>query len=183
MTALTIWREDAPDAPVLKTADGKEIARALGAVGIRFERWEAAVPLAPDAGQDDVLAAYADQVAALKAEGGYAVADVVRLPRGTPDTAPMRQKFLSEHTHSEDEVRFFVEGSGAFYLRIGGSVHQVICEAGDLLSVPAGTRHWFDMGPDPHFCAIRLFTDPAGWVADYTGDDIADRFPKLDLAA
>jgi len=183
MTHLTIWREDAPDAPITRTTDGAEIARALGAVGIRFERWAANAPLAADADQEAVLAAYADQVAALKAEGGYAVADVVRLPRGTPDTAPMRQKFLSEHTHSEDEVRFFVEGSGAFYLRVDGCVHQVICEAGDLLSVPAGTKHWFDMGPDPHFCAIRLFTDPAGWVADYTGDAIADRFPKLDRAA
>jgi 1,2-dihydroxy-3-keto-5-methylthiopentene dioxygenase len=95
----------------------------------------------------------------------------------------MRRKFLSEHIHGEDEVRFFVEGSGAFYLRIGGKVHQVVCEKDDLISVPAGTRHWFDMGPDPHFCCIRLFSNPDGWVAQYTGDAIADRFPRFQLAA
>ncbi len=183
MTSLTIWREDAPATLVQQTGDGAEIAAALAAIGVRFERWTAAVPLPDGAGQDEVLAAYAAEVAKLQAEGGYGTTDVIRLARGTPDTAPMRRKFLSEHTHSEDEVRFFVEGSGAFYLRGNGRVHQVICEADDLISVPAGTRHWFDMGPDPFFCAIRLFTDPAGWVADYTGDAIADRFPKLDSAA
>jgi 1,2-dihydroxy-3-keto-5-methylthiopentene dioxygenase len=95
-----------------------------------------------------------------------------------PEKAAMRTKFLSEHTHSEDEVRFFVEGSGLFSLHIGGSVYLVTCERGDLLSVPAGTRHWFDMGDSPRFAAIRLFLDPSGWVAKYTGDAIADRFPK-----
>jgi 1,2-dihydroxy-3-keto-5-methylthiopentene dioxygenase len=183
MTTLTIWRDDSPARPEAVTDDPAEIARLLGAHGVRFERWAASAALADGAGPDEVLAAYGPEVARLKAEGGYAVADVIRLARGTPDTAPMRQKFLSEHTHSEDEVRFFVEGSGAFYLRLGGKVHQVVCEKDDLLSVPAGTRHWFDMGPDPHFCAIRLFTDPAGWVAEFTGDPIADRFPKYQTAA
>lgn len=183
MTTLTIWRDDAPAKPEIVTSDGAEIARLLNKAGVRFERWKAARPLAPGAGQDEVLAAYAKEVERLKTENGYVTADVVRLARGTPNTEPMRQKFLSEHTHGEDEVRFFVEGSGAFYLRIGGKVHQVVCEKDDLISVPAGTRHWFDMGPDPHFCAIRLFNNPEGWVAQFTGDTIADRFPKYALAA
>jgi 1,2-dihydroxy-3-keto-5-methylthiopentene dioxygenase len=54
------------------------------------------------------------------------------------------------------------------------------CERGDLLSVPAGTRHWFDMGTVPHFCAIRMFGSEAGWVAAFTGDPIAQRFPSFD---
>ena len=182
MTTLTVWRDDAPAKPETVTRDGAEIARLLAAVGVRFERWKAGKALAPGAGQQEVLAAYATEVERLKRENGYVTADVVRLARGTPNTGPMRQKFLSEHIHSEDEVRFFVEGAGAFYLRIGGKVHQVVCEKDDLISVPAGTRHWFDMGPDPHFCAIRLFNNPDGWVAQFTGDGIADSFPKFDLA-
>jgi 1,2-dihydroxy-3-keto-5-methylthiopentene dioxygenase len=183
MTTLTVWREDAPANPETVTSDGAEIARLLKTVGVRFERWRAAAPLAPGAGQDEVLAAYATEIERLKKEGGYVTADVVRLAKGTPNTEPMRQKFLSEHTHGEDEVRFFVEGSGAFYLRLGGKVHQVVCEKDDLISVPAGTRHWFDMGPDPYFCAIRLFNNPEGWVAQFTGDAIADKFPKFALKA
>jgi 1,2-dihydroxy-3-keto-5-methylthiopentene dioxygenase len=183
MTSLTIWHEDTPTTALLQTTDGAAIAKAMASIGVRFERWEATARLPDGAGQDEVLAAYGAEVAKLQAEGGYTTTDVIRLARGTPDTAPMRQKFLSEHIHSEDEVRFFVEGGGAFYLRADGKIHQVICEADDLISVPAGTRHWFDMGPDPFFCAIRMFIDPSGWVADYTGDDIADRFPRLDSAA
>jgi 1,2-dihydroxy-3-keto-5-methylthiopentene dioxygenase len=182
MTRLTIWAEDAPGKPETVTGNASEIKSILGDSGIAFERWTAGATLAPGADQAAVLKAYAKEVDRLRKEGGYAVADVVRLPKGTPNTAPMREKFLSEHTHSEDEVRFFVEGSGAFYLRVGGRVHQVVCEQNDLLSVPAGTRHWFDMGPDPFFCAIRLFTDESGWVARFTGDDIANRFPKYETA-
>ncbi|MEO9170422.1 MAG: cupin, partial [Candidatus Baltobacteraceae bacterium] len=93
---------------------------------------------------------------------------------------PMRKKFLDEHQHVEDEVRFFVEGRGAFYLHAGGRVYQTVCCKGDLISVPAGTKHWFDMGPDPEFTAIRLFINPEGWVANFTGDPIANDYPKLD---
>ena len=96
-----------------------------------------------------------------------------------PDKAALRQKFLNEHTHAEDEVRFFVAGRGLFTLHLGDQVHEVLCEKDDLISVPAGTRHWFDMGPEPYFVAIRVFTNPAGWVANFTGDDIAARFPRL----
>jgi 1,2-dihydroxy-3-keto-5-methylthiopentene dioxygenase len=106
--------------------------------------------------------------------------DVVRIERGAPDTEPIRKKFLDEHRHGEDEVRFFVEGRGAFYLHLNGRVYRVVCTKGDLISVPAGTKHWFDMGADPEFTAIRLFNNPDGWIAAFTGDPIASNFPKLD---
>jgi 1,2-dihydroxy-3-keto-5-methylthiopentene dioxygenase len=179
-STLRVYDETNPAAPLVDTTDRAEIARLLGAAGVRFEQWEANVPLTADADQERVLAAYADDVQRLRDECGYATADVLRLAKGTPNTAPMRAKFLDEHSHSEDEVRFFVEGSGAFYLRIGGKVYQTVCTRGDLIGVPAGTRHWFDMGADPEFTAIRFFTDSSGWVANFTGDDIASRFPRYE---
>ena len=91
----------------------------------------------------------------------------------------LRAKFLAEHTHADDEVRFFVAGSGLFVLHAEGRVYAALCEQDDLISVPAGIRHWFDMGSSPAFTCIRLFNDPAGWVARFTGDDIATRFPTL----
>ena len=96
-----------------------------------------------------------------------------------PQKDEFRQKFLSEHTHSEDEVRFFVAGQGLFSLHIGENVYEVLCSQGDLISVPANTPHWFDMGPEPSFIAIRLFNNPEGWVANFTGSDIADHFNRL----
>ena len=77
-------------------------------------------------------------------------------------------------------ARLFVEGSGCFYLHANGKEFRAVLEAGDYISVPAGMAHWFDMGPEPFFTAIRFFTNPEGWVARFTGDAIADRFPKYE---
>ncbi|MEM6934874.1 MAG: cupin domain-containing protein, partial [Pseudomonadota bacterium] len=97
-----------------------------------------------------------------------------------PDKAAMRERFLAEHTHSEDEVRFFVDGEGLFTLHLNDHVFEVLCQRGELISVPANTPHWFDMGPNPSFVAIRLFNNPEGWVANFTGSDIANRFSRLE---
>jgi 1,2-dihydroxy-3-keto-5-methylthiopentene dioxygenase len=186
MSLLIVFPENDPHARLVETRDPRAITETLQGVGVRFERWEASVPLAPGAGQDEVLSAYRADVERLKREGGYRSADVVRLAPDPDDPAwpdkarAARQKFLEEHTHAEDEVRFFVEGSGIFYLHLAGKVHAVLCERGDLISVPAATRHWFDMGTRPRFCAIRLFTTPEGWVASFTGDGIARSFPDYD---
>jgi 1,2-dihydroxy-3-keto-5-methylthiopentene dioxygenase len=174
---LTVFDEAHPERALTETTDGAEIARLLAEVGVNFERWQAEAELESGASSEAIQAAYASSIARVQAAGGYGTVDVIRLAKGTPDTAPMRQKFLAEHRHTEDEVRFFVEGSAAFYLRLAGKVFQVVCVRGDLISVPAQTRHWFDMGPDPEFCAIRFFNNVEGWVAQYTGDPIALQFP------
>lgn len=178
MSELRIY-PDSPDGEVEVLRDAGAIASTLASHGVLFERWSAEVELPPGAGQDDVLSAYAGPIGRLRSERGYQAADVVRMTPGAPNVAEARGKFLREHTHAEDEVRFFVEGSGAFYLHLERKVFQVICERGDLLGVPAGLRHWFDMGPKPAFTAIRLFTNPEGWAARFTGDEVADRIPRF----
>lgn len=175
MTQLTIYKLDGDR--LLATEDPARIAERLAAIGVRFEQWPSR-QLPADVDQAAVLAAFAPEVARLKTENGYVSVDVIRMTLDHPERAALRGKFLSEHRHSEDEVRFFVEGEGLFTLRNESGVHAVLCQAGDLISVPAGMRHWFDMGPNPHFTAIRLFVDPSGWVANFTGDAIADRFPR-----
>lgn len=180
MTWLKVYAENDGKQPEIDTRDAKQIAAILGAVGVRFEQWKAGVALADDAGQKEVIAAYKKDIERLKAEKGYKAVDVIRLKADNPKKAELRQKFLNEHRHSEDEVRFFVEGDGLFYLHINGKVYATLCERGDLISVPDNTPHWFDMGENPEFCAIRLFTNPEGWVANFTGDAIADRFPTYE---
>ncbi len=61
-------------------------------------------------------------------------------------------------------------------MHVQGRVYDAYCEAGDLISVPANTKHWFDAGERPFFTALRVFTDQAGWVAHFTGDTISSRF-------
>jgi 1,2-dihydroxy-3-keto-5-methylthiopentene dioxygenase len=166
--------------PSLASNNPALIAEALAARGIGFERWPARVELAADAEPAAILAAYAPEIARVQASGTYPTVDAIRMTPDHPERQALRQKFLAEHTHSEDEVRFFVEGQGLFCLHIGEEVLQVRCEAGDFLRVPAGTKHWFDMGATPRFTAIRFFDNPEGWVAQFTGDAIAERFPLLD---
>ncbi|MGC5198008.1 1,2-dihydroxy-3-keto-5-methylthiopentene dioxygenase, partial [Aphanothece microscopica] len=166
--------------PVLRSHDGPTIGAELGRRGIRFERWPARASLPAAADQARILAAYAPEVAQVQAGGSYPTVDAIRLTPDHPERQALRQKFLAEHTHSEDEVRFFVEGCGLFCLHLGQEVLQVVCEAGDWIAVPAGTPHWFDMGPEPRFCALRFFDNPDGWVATFTGDAIAAQYPLLD---
>ena len=179
-STLRVYDENDGAKPLIDTTDRAEIARILGAEGILFERWEAGVPLNAEADQDAILAAYEADIARLKSAYGYTTVDVIRVGPATPNIPALREKFLNEHTHSEDEVRFFVEGGASFYLRLHGKVYQAICTRGDLISVPAHTTHWFDMGPAPAFAAIRLFVNPEGWVANFTGSDIAATFPKFE---
>ncbi len=179
-SSLRVYDDKNAEELLLDTADGDRIAEELAKIGVRFERWAADAELPHGADQENVIGAYRTSVNRLISECGYQSVDVIRLERGTPNTEPMRRKFLDEHAHSEDEVRFFVEGRGAFYLHVNGRVYQTICVKGDLISVPAGTKHWFDMGPDPEFTAIRLFINTDGWIAKFTGDPIASSFPKLD---
>ena len=180
MSRLRVYDQREPTRPIGTLFDHDMIARALGEVGVRFERWEANKPVTPGASQDEVIAAYRDDIERLKKEQGYTAVDVISLASDHPQKDALRQKFLSEHTHSEDEVRFFVAGQGQFTLHIGERIYDELCEKGDLIGVPDGTRHWFDMGPNPNFIAIRLFTNPEGWVARFTGEDIAERFPRLE---
>ncbi len=180
MSVLKVFADTDPSDILLETDAADEIAEVLEGAGVRFERWQANAPVAAGAAPDAVLAAYATDIARLQREGGYVTVDVVSLAPGHPDRAALRQKFLAEHVHGEDEVRFFVDGQGLFSLHIGKRVYEVLCEKGDLISVPAKTPHWFDMGPNPRFVAIRFFNNPEGWVAQFTGSDIAGRFSRLD---
>jgi 1,2-dihydroxy-3-keto-5-methylthiopentene dioxygenase len=182
MTQLIVYSAANPADILLDTQDFDTIAREVAASGAQIERWTAAQPLTPEATSEDILAAYKPEIDRLKTGRGYATADVIHIRPGNPNWPQLREKFLSEHVHDEDEVRFFVAGSGAFYLHIDDKVYQVVGTAGDLLSVPKGTKHWFDGGPQANFTVIRLFTDETGWVAHFTGDAISGTVPKYEAA-
>jgi len=179
MSALTIFTDTEAREPVWHSTDAEAIREQLNAKDVRFERWEANQDLGESPTPETVLNAYQHAIDKLVAEKGYQSWDVISMRADNPQKAVMRTKFLSEHTHGEDEVRFFVEGAGLFCLHLDGKVYQILCEKNDLISVPAGTPHWFDMGSEPNFTAIRIFDNPEGWVARFTGDTIADAYPRL----
>ena len=177
MSRLTIYPDDAPDSPILRTEDAATIATELGTIGVRFERWDSPVKLSPEDDAETILAAYKPYLDTLMGASGAGSADVIKLTPDHPQAAPLRAKFINEHSHTEDEIRFFVHGSGNFILHLDGRIYDAHCTEGDLISVPANIKHWFDAGERPFFTALRIFTDTSGWVPHFTGDDISVRFP------
>ena len=139
-------------------------------LGVYFEQWHCDAIFSDTATQEEILAAYAKDLDPFMKNGGYLTADVISIHAQTPNYEAIRAKFLAEHIHTEDEIRFFVDGQGLFWFNLEGhDVFNVLCERGDLISVPAGTKHWFDAGEtNPFVKAIRIFTDMSGWTPHYT---------------
>jgi len=160
--------------------DQAAISAYLTERGIEYERM-ALVPGASGATSSEaLLAAYAPKIDALKARGGYVTADVIDVNPDTPNLDAMLKKFSSEHWHDEDEVRLIVEGRGLFHIHPpDGPVFALEVEAGDLIRVPKGTHHWFDLCGDKRIRAIRLFQDMSGWTPHYTGSGVDGKFQPL----
>lgn len=179
MSTLSIYR-DLQTQPATTITDFSAIENQLNTIGVQFERWTARHEVEPNAEPAAILNAYSDSIDRLKQQYGFQAVDVISLTPNHPDKTSLRQKFLAEHCHADFEVRFFIRGRGLFYLHVENHIYAVLCEQGDLISVPANTRHWFDMGENPDFSCIRLFTTPEGWVAEFSGSDIAKNYPTLE---
>lgn len=179
MSQLRVYAEDnATEAEEFNTFE--EIREKLTEVGVQFERWQATQQVDDSASQDEILDAYKESVDKLMGERGFQTADVISITPQVENHSELRKKFLNEHTHSDDEARFFIDGKGLFTIHANQQVYSMLCEKNDLINVPAGTKHWFDMGPNPYFKCIRVFTNQEGWVAKFTGDNISERFPRLE---
>jgi 1,2-dihydroxy-3-keto-5-methylthiopentene dioxygenase len=179
MTELRIYATQAAPEPLLSTSNAAQISAELKTRGIKFQRWPSKPELERGAMQEQILAAYASLISSVQKNEGYQAVDVMRVGGDQHNTTSLRQTFLQEHQHAEDEVRFFVEGCGLFSLHINDEVLQVVCEANDWIAIPAGTRHWFDMGANPNYRVLRFFKNSAGWVATFTDDPIATHYPGL----
>jgi 1,2-dihydroxy-3-keto-5-methylthiopentene dioxygenase len=164
-----------------QTIDDKQaISSFLATYGITYERWESSRSVPADATAEAVLQVYSDKVEELKARGGYTTADVIDVTAATPNLDTMLAKFSIEHWHDEDEVRFIVEGRGLFHVHPSdGPVFAIEVQAGDLISVPRGTHHWFDLCSDRRIRAIRLFQDASGWTPRYTNSGVDAQFQPI----
>lgn len=158
--------------------DPKEIKAFFNARNLFFDQWSCSTVFDDSASQEEILAAYSKDLGPFMQSGGYVTADVISINQLTENYDAIRTKFLAEHTHSEDEIRFFVDGQGLFWFNLENEpVFNLLCERGDLISVPAGTKHWFDAGAThPFVKAIRIFIDMSGWVPEYTASGLEKEF-------
>ena len=156
----------------IRLTDAEEITGYLSGIGIDYERWDNIGEIGPDASDGEILEFYATEIDVLKDRGGYVTADVINIIPTTPGLDAMLGKFNKEHWHDEDEVRFIVKGRGIFHIApVNGDVVSIEMEAGDLIRVPRGTHHWFNLCGDRTVRAIRLFQDVSGWTPQYTGSE------------
>ena len=163
----------------------EEIRQFFNSRNLFFDQWSCDVQFDDSASQEEILKAYKNDLKPFMENGGYLTADVISINSLTDNYEAIRAKFLAEHTHSEDEIRFFVDGQGLFWFHLDNEpVFNLLCQKGDLISVPAGTKHWFDAGAtDPFVKAIRIFIDMSGWVPEYTGSKIETSFSGFSFPA
>ena len=153
--------------------DHQEIREFLKPFGISYEKWEVEGRIGAEATNEEILDAYAPEIERLKEQGGFVTADVINVTPETPGLDGMLAKFNKEHTHSEDEVRFTIKGSGLFHIHPDNApVFAIQVESGDLISVPTGTQHWFDLCDDRTIRCIRLFEDTSGWTPHYVDNSV-----------
>jgi 1,2-dihydroxy-3-keto-5-methylthiopentene dioxygenase len=180
MSFLSVYHVSSPDQPYKVLTHLEDIASTLAEQGVAFERLRAETPLKPGVSEEEVIHACRVQIDALMTERGHVAVEVISAGGNAAQGAEWRAALLLERQHGADEVRFFVAGQGLLNLHIGDFIYAVLCERHDLISIPAGTRHWLDIGECPQLVAIRLFNTRDGGAATSTGDDIAARFPRLD---
>lgn len=175
MSYVAVYPIATPETPNKVLTHFDDIAATLAEHGVRFERWQPS-PIEKGASHAEMIAAYQEQIDVL----GYAAADVLSVTADHPQSAELRAAFLKERRYPEDVVCFLMAGQGLFCLHIGEYLYAVRCEKNDLLVIPAGLPHWWDMGENPHFVSLRLFNTAEGCIPELTGDDMASRFPGLD---
>lgn len=157
-----------------------EIRSFLEPFGIWYENWPVQERLAADASNEDILEEFAPEIESLKKRGGFLTADVINVNSETPNLDAMLAKFDKEHTHTEDEVRFTVAGRGLFHINPeNGPVFAVEVESGDLINVPEGTKHWFNLCEDKAIRCIRLFEDASGWSPHYIDEGVHSKYQPL----
>jgi 1,2-dihydroxy-3-keto-5-methylthiopentene dioxygenase len=170
-----------PDENLVLT-EPSDIQAHLAGIGIHYEAWLPSHPLGDGSSAEEVLAAYAGEIERLKEQGGYTTADIIDVYPDTAGLDAMLARFNREHWHDEDEVRFVLAGRGIFHIHpTSGPVASIEVGPGDLLRVPRGTHHWFDLCGDHRIRAIRLFQHTTGWTPHYTESGTDARYEPLCL--
>lgn len=152
-----------------------QVREFLDAQNVLYEHWDMSKLPEPlrekftlsDEEKSQILSIYDEEIRDLAARRGYQTWDVITLSETTPNLDELLKKFESVHTHTEDEIRAIVSGKGIFIIKGSDDVgyFDVELEAGDLISVPEDTPHFFTLMDNRKIVAIRLFIETDGWIA------------------
>ncbi len=167
-----------------QTTNLPEIQNTLGQIGITLRHWELPagdsektlleqISLSDD--EKEILLKSVDhRFEELKSNQGYVTRDLIVLNDSIPGLDEMLAKFCSIHYHTDDEVRYILDGKGYFgFVDKNEKQFMVEVTAGDYINVPANTEHWFILGDSKRIKAVRYFIDTTGWTPVYTDRPLA----------
>lgn len=157
-----------------------EICAFLKPFGLWYEFWGVDGRVSETSTDAEILAAYAPEIERVKTSGGYTTVDVINVTAETPGIDALCEKFNKEHIHTEDEVRFCVKGRGLFHIHPkSGPVFSIELDAGDMINVPKGTDHWFDLCKERNIKAIRFFQNKEGWTPHYVAEGVHTKYAPI----
>jgi 1,2-dihydroxy-3-keto-5-methylthiopentene dioxygenase len=160
--------------------DAQEVKGYLAGLGIDYDQWPIPASIGEDSTAEHILAVYADPIAHVSQQGGFTKVDVIDVKPLMPGLDAMLKRFSEEHWHDEDEVRVTVHGRGVYHVHPpNGPVVAIEVGPGDMIRVPRGTHHWFDLCGDRTIKTIRFFQDPTGWTPHYTGTGAEQGFEPV----
>ena len=179
MSRLSVYHQSLPEQPNKVLCHADDIARTLAEVGVGLEQWS--VPAAVVLGLDVATLTNESQtlLAPLLAQG-YVVDEVLSLKAADAQGLVLRERFADEFCLDGEHSSLFLAGRGLVSLHIEDYVYEVLCERGDLLTLPAGTKHWVDFGERANMAVIRLNKPTQGVTVRRTGDTIASQFSRLE---
>lgn len=177
MSSLAVYQHTSPELPNKILNHAEDIASTLAAVGIDYRQVELPAALRPGCEQAEFDAAYGLWLQAFMGKEGHVQQELFNLQRNHPQKLELRARHLDEQSQSTASAWLFLGGFAQLSLHLEDHVYMLQGEKGDLLSLPAGTRYWFDLGEEPHALVVRLSASEDAPVR--TDDDIASRFARL----
>ena len=180
MSSLSVYHVSSPRQPDKMLTHLEDIAATLAEHGVLFDRCEPTGPIPPDAGHEAIIGAFRSHIDPLAASRDYGHAGVIDIDSRRSDASGLAGELQREHRVDEDQTRICVAGQELVMLHLDDYIYAVLCERNDVLSIPAGTRRWFNVGEHPRLVTISLSRTADGGVPLPTGDDIASQFPGIE---